>query len=104
MSGKTGRAMVNFGVGFPWEPREYPIPEPEPGAIVAKITMASICGTDVHLYRGDFGGPSATRQKPSISDPGPGVCIPVQAPRSSRRARRSGRPAERIFCAADSWS
>ena len=67
MSGKTGRAMVNFGVGFPWEPREYPIPEPEPGAIVAKITMASICGTDVHLYRGDFGGPSATRQKPSIS-------------------------------------
>ncbi len=65
--GQMGRAMVNFGVGIPWEMREYPIPEPEPGAIVAKITMASICGTDVHLHRGDFGGAGGPRQKPSIS-------------------------------------
>jgi threonine dehydrogenase-like Zn-dependent dehydrogenase len=67
MSKENGRAMVNFGVGLPWEMREYPIPDPEPGAIVAKITMASICGTDVHLYSGDFGGPAGERQKPSIS-------------------------------------
>jgi threonine dehydrogenase-like Zn-dependent dehydrogenase len=67
MSEQTGRAMVNFGLGFSWEMREYPVPDPEPGAMVAKITMASICGTDVHLYRGDFGGPSGVRQKPSIS-------------------------------------
>jgi threonine dehydrogenase-like Zn-dependent dehydrogenase len=67
MSGETGRAMVNFGIGFPWELREYPVPDPEPGAIVTRITMASICGTDVHLYEGDFGGPTAEKQKPSIS-------------------------------------
>lgn len=67
MSERTGRAMVNFGPGFPWELREYPVPEPEPGAIVARITMASICGTDIHLYRGDFGGSTGVRQKPSIS-------------------------------------
>ncbi|NLE11092.1 MAG: zinc-binding dehydrogenase [Actinobacteria bacterium] len=66
MSGVTGRAMVNFGAGFPWEMREYPVPDPEPGAIVAKITMASICGTDVHLYQGDFGGRPPAKQKPSI--------------------------------------
>lgn len=67
MSSQTGRAMVNFGTGIPWEMREYPIPEPEPGAAVLKISMASICGSDVHLYKGDFGGPKGVRQKPSIS-------------------------------------
>ena len=67
MSGKTGRAMVSFGVGFPWELREYPVPEPEPGAVVARITMASVCGTDVHLYQGDFGGPSPAKGKAQIS-------------------------------------
>jgi len=66
MSGQMGRAMVNFGVGIPWEMREYPVPDPEPGAIVVKITMASICGTDVHLYQGDFGPPAGVRQKPAI--------------------------------------
>jgi L-iditol 2-dehydrogenase len=67
MSGQSGKAMVNFGVGFPWELREYPVPDPEPGAVVARITMASVCGTDVHLYQGDFGGPSPVKQKPQIS-------------------------------------
>jgi threonine dehydrogenase-like Zn-dependent dehydrogenase len=64
---RTGRAMVSFGTGFPWELRHYPVPDPEPGAIVTKISMASICGTDVHLYNGDFGGPTGVRQKPAIS-------------------------------------
>jgi threonine dehydrogenase-like Zn-dependent dehydrogenase len=58
--------MVEFGIGFPWELREYPVPDPEPGAIVTHITMASVCGTDVHLYKGDFGGRSQERRKPSI--------------------------------------
>lgn len=59
--------MVNFGPGTRWEMREYPVPDPEPGAAVLKITMASICGTDVHQYRGDFGGSGAAGQKPSIA-------------------------------------
>ena len=67
MSVTTGRAMVSFGVGYEWELREYPVPDPEPGAIVTRITMASVCGTDVHLYQGDFGGPGATKPKPQIS-------------------------------------
>lgn len=66
MSGK-GKAMVGFGSGVPWEMREYPIPDPEPDAVVTKITMSSICGSDVHLYRGDFGRPPAQNPRPHIS-------------------------------------
>jgi threonine dehydrogenase-like Zn-dependent dehydrogenase len=68
MKSEKGRAMVSFGLGIPWEMREYPVPEPEPGAIVTKITMSSICGSDVHEYKGDFGGiPPGVKPKPKIS-------------------------------------
>lgn len=50
-----GKAMVSVGMGVPWEMREYPVPDPEPDAVVTKITMSSICGSDVHMYKGDFG-------------------------------------------------
>lgn len=66
MSGVTGRAMVSVGIGIPWEMREYPVPDPEPGAVVIKIAMASICGSDVHVYKGDFGGRVGERQPPTI--------------------------------------
>jgi D-arabinose 1-dehydrogenase-like Zn-dependent alcohol dehydrogenase len=32
---------------------EYPVPEPEPGAILVKIRRADICGSDLHIWRGD---------------------------------------------------
>lgn len=66
MSTETGRAMVQYGPGIPWEMKEYPVPDPEPGAMIIKISLASVCGSDVHLYQGDFGGPKGVRQKPSI--------------------------------------
>lgn len=67
MTSVTGKAMVATGPGVPWEMREYPIPDPEPDAIVTKITMSSICGSDVHIYKGDF-GPDAlgSKEKPKI--------------------------------------
>ena len=49
----NGKAAVLMGSGGPFEIREYPIPEVEPGAILAKVTMASICGSDVHTYKGE---------------------------------------------------
>lgn len=67
---KTGKAMVSYGAGIPWEMQEYPIPDPEPDAVVTKITMSSICGSDVHLYKGDFGRPPAPanlKPRPHIS-------------------------------------
>ena len=67
MNKKNGKAMVWTGVGIPWEMREYPIPDVEPDAILVKITMASICGSDVHTYKGEYRGRvAATKEKPMI--------------------------------------
>lgn len=51
--GETGRLVVLTKYGKPFEIREYELPEPEPGAIVMKITQAGICGSDLHTWRGD---------------------------------------------------
>jgi threonine dehydrogenase-like Zn-dependent dehydrogenase len=32
---------------------EMEVPEPEPGAIIARVTMAGICGSDLHSWRGE---------------------------------------------------
>jgi len=50
---ETGRAAVFTGVGNPFELREYPIPEPRDGDMVVKVTRTNICGSDLHLWRGD---------------------------------------------------
>ena len=49
----TGRLAVFHGPEKPLEVREYPIPEVEPDAILVKITMANVCGSDMHIWRGD---------------------------------------------------
>jgi threonine dehydrogenase-like Zn-dependent dehydrogenase len=59
------RMAVMTAYGAPLELREYPVPDPEPGAIVIKISMAGICGSDLHLWRGDSASiplPAAGRQ------------------------------------------
>jgi threonine dehydrogenase-like Zn-dependent dehydrogenase len=66
MTGEKGKAIVSFEPGIPWELREYPVPDPEPDAIVTKITMSSICGSDIHLYKGDIGSPIGEKQNPKI--------------------------------------
>lgn len=33
--------------------REFPMPDPEPGAAILKIRYAGICGTDKHTFRGE---------------------------------------------------
>jgi threonine dehydrogenase-like Zn-dependent dehydrogenase len=49
----TGKAAVFLGTGKGYEIQEYEIPEPEPGAIVVKVSMGGICGSDLHIWRGD---------------------------------------------------
>jgi threonine dehydrogenase-like Zn-dependent dehydrogenase len=49
------RAAVIAAYNKPYEIREFPIPEIEPGAILVKIDMAGICGTDVHQVAGELG-------------------------------------------------
>ncbi len=49
----TGRAALFFGPGKDMQITELPVPDPEPGAVVVRITRANICGSDLHIWRGD---------------------------------------------------
>ena len=49
----TGRAAVFLGPGKPFEIREYDLPEIEPDAVLVKISLANVCGSDLHFWRGD---------------------------------------------------
>jgi L-iditol 2-dehydrogenase len=54
---KSGKAAVMVGFNKPFEVRTYPLPEKvEPGAVLVKMLMAGICGTDVHTWMGHTGG------------------------------------------------
>ncbi len=35
------------------ELRRFPMPDPEPGAVVLEMSMSGICGTDKHTFRGE---------------------------------------------------
>lgn len=51
----TSKAAVLRRFGTPLRIEEVPIPrEVEPGAIITKIDVCSICGTDVHLWQGSL--------------------------------------------------
>lgn len=55
-----GRVSVFYEIGKPMEIREYEVPDPQPGEVVIKCLRANICGSDVHMFKGDafsaFGG------------------------------------------------
>jgi L-iditol 2-dehydrogenase len=35
------------------EVRTFPVPEPEPGAVLMRVRLSGICGTDKHTFRGE---------------------------------------------------
>src|SRR5437773_881443 len=49
-----GRVAVLREYGGDFELRDYPVPDPEPGAILVKLTRAGICGSDLHIWRGEM--------------------------------------------------
>ncbi|MGE3912615.1 MAG: alcohol dehydrogenase catalytic domain-containing protein, partial [Chloroflexota bacterium] len=51
---KYGRAVVLAEAGKPFEIREYPVPDPEPGAALVRITLSNVCGSDLHIWRGEL--------------------------------------------------
>lgn len=52
---RTATASVLEEFKSPLQLRQYSIPEkPEPGAALARTLMAGICGTDVHLWKGEL--------------------------------------------------
>jgi threonine dehydrogenase-like Zn-dependent dehydrogenase len=50
---RTGRAAVFFGPGRPFQIRELPLPEVEPDAVLVRVALANVCGSDLHFWRGD---------------------------------------------------
>ena len=50
---RTGKAAVFLGPGKPFELRELAVPELEPGAILVRVSLANVCGSDLHFWRGD---------------------------------------------------
>ncbi len=51
---QTGRAAAWLGYGKGFEIREYPIPDPEPGAAVIRVSLANVCGSDLHYWKGEL--------------------------------------------------
>jgi threonine dehydrogenase-like Zn-dependent dehydrogenase len=49
----NGKAAVFLGPGKGYQIEEIPVPDPEPDGIVIKVSMAGICGSDLHFWRGD---------------------------------------------------
>jgi threonine dehydrogenase-like Zn-dependent dehydrogenase len=50
----TSRAAVLEAFDQPLAIAEAAVPEPQPGALVAKVIYGGICGTDVHLHHGNL--------------------------------------------------
>jgi D-arabinose 1-dehydrogenase-like Zn-dependent alcohol dehydrogenase len=50
----TGRVAVLKAYGGDFELREYPVPDPESGAILIRLTRAGVCGSDLHIWRGEM--------------------------------------------------
>ena len=46
----TSKAAVFVGPEKPFEVQEFPILPVEPGAVLVKMEMCGICGTDVHAW------------------------------------------------------
>src|SRR3972149_3236211 len=66
-----GRVVVCTGPRAPFEIEEFDVPDPEPGAVVLKITQAGICGSDLHIWRGEpTAAPTSGKQKQGHEGPG----------------------------------
>jgi len=48
-----GKAAVFHGPGKPFELRELTLADVEPGAVVVRVSLANVCGSDLHFWRGD---------------------------------------------------
>lgn len=54
----VARGVVLHQFNTPLTVETVPIPEPEPGALIARIDLAGVCGTDVHLSHGNLAIPT----------------------------------------------
>src|SRR5580693_2751025 len=53
-TGSTMKALVYHGPGkHAWEDKSRPIVQ-EPGDAIVRVTTSTICGTDLHILKGDL--------------------------------------------------
>ncbi|GAA5147080.1 zinc-binding dehydrogenase [Microbacterium pseudoresistens] len=57
MTGATGRAAVMSSFGADFEIRAFPQPVAEPGGLVVEIEAATVCGSDLHAWKGELSLP-----------------------------------------------
>jgi len=53
---EKARAAVLTAFNEPLVLQEFPVLKPEPSALIAKVSLATFCGTDVHIWRGELKG------------------------------------------------
>jgi D-arabinose 1-dehydrogenase-like Zn-dependent alcohol dehydrogenase len=51
---EVGRLAAWLGHGKGFEIREYPVPDPAPGAVLIRVSLANICGSDMHYWKGEL--------------------------------------------------
>src|SRR3989442_2375767 len=49
----TCPAAVYTGIKKPFELTEYPLPEPDKGGMLIEVSLTNVCGSDLHIWRGD---------------------------------------------------
>ncbi|MBF6567512.1 MAG: zinc-binding dehydrogenase [Candidatus Binataceae bacterium] len=54
MATRAVKRVVLTGANQPLELWERPVPAPDPGGVIVRVSIAGVCGTDVHLWRGDL--------------------------------------------------
>jgi len=52
MMSNAARAVVFHGPGRPLELREIPLPDLGPGEVLVRVRCCTLCGSDLHTYRG----------------------------------------------------
>ncbi len=66
MTKRSGRVAAFHGPGKPFQINEYEVPTPGPGAVLVKMTLANVCGSDLHQWRGEFDVAKFGRPYPQV--------------------------------------
>src|SRR5687768_15914969 len=66
MAALTGRVAAFYGPGKPFQINEYEVPSAEPGAVIVKMSLANVCGSDLHQWRGEFDVAKFGRPYPQV--------------------------------------
>ena len=88
------------------EVEEFPLPDPEPGAVLMRVSLSGICGTDKHTFRGETSQYPGTEHAREIAFPlicgheNVGVVVATGGPVMDSTGREL-RPGDRIVPGAN---